>query len=323
MAKIVSMSPLPGEFIQGMLESKGVEGVEVVSASFYSQDEMKEALKDAEYIVADFSFKNKITREIVSYSKNVKFIQQPSVGYQHIDVEACSEAGIKVANCAGANTVDVAEHTVMSGLCLIKKIMMSSRTTRMGEWRQMEIGPVELSGKVWGILGMGLIGKAVAERLNPFGVKTVYHDLYRLNEAAEKKMNLTYRKLPDMFSEVDILSIHCPLTPKTKNLINQDTIASMKSGAVIINVARGEIVDEQDLADALQGGKLAGAAIDVFTEEPLNPDSPLLKVTVDNLILSPHVAGVSEQSKMRIMSMTIENLAKVIKGGEPDNLING
>ncbi len=322
MTKIVSMSPLPAEFIQSMLESKGLEGIKVVNVTFSSPHEVKEELQDAEVVVGDFSFKNEITAETVALLKNAGFIQQPSVGYQHIDIEACAKSGIKVANCAGANTIDVAEYTVMSGIALMKKIMMSSRTTRMGEWRQMEIGPVELKDKTWGILGMGRIGKAVAERLYPFGVNMVYHDLTRLDEHTEKEMKLTYlNDINDLWENVDVLSLHCPLTPQTKNLINKDTIGGMKSGAVIINVARGEIVNEQDLADALQEGKLAGAAVDVFSKEPIKPDNPLLEVNADNLILSPHVAGVSEESKMRIMNMTIENLARFIQGKQPHNLL--
>ena len=322
MIKIVSMSPLPGEFIQGMLESKGVEGVEVVNTNFCPPEEINNALREAEYIVADFSFHNKIDSKTVELLENTRFIQQPSVGYQHIDVEACTKVGIKVANCAGANTVDVAEHTVMSGLCLLKNIMMSNRTTRQGEWRQMEIGPVELGGKVWGIIGMGRIGKAVAERLNPFSVELVYYKPTRLSADEENKLNVTYRQFFDLLREADILSLHCPLTPETKNLMNADNIASMKSGAMLINVSRGEIVDEQALADALRKGKLAGAAVDVFSDEPITSDNPLLKVDSDNLILSPHVAGVSEESKTRIMNMSIDNLAKFIKGETPDSLIN-
>lgn len=321
MTKLVSMAPLPGEFIKGMLENEGVAGIEVVGAGFFSREEMKAALQGAEFILGDFSFKNSIDREILEHCKDVKFIQQPSVGYQHIDIEACKNKGIRVANCAGANTVDVAEHTVMSGLCLIKKIMMSNRTTRLGEWRQMEIGPAELAGKAWGILGMGRIGKAVAKRLISFGVELYYYDVHRLEEETEIEMNLKYLTLPELLKIVDILSIHCPLTDETRHLINNETIASMKSGTMIINVARGEIVDEEALAEALEKGKIAGASIDVLSEEPINPENPLLKVNRDNLIMSPHVAGVSEESKKRIINMTILNLAKAIKGEEPENVI--
>jgi len=239
MVKVVSMAPLPEEFIQNMLESRGVEGAEVTVAASMAPEEMKSALQEAEYIIGDFSFKNEIKADTVSFLKKARLIQQPSVGYQHIDVEACAGAGIQVANCAGANTVDVAEHTVMSGLCLIKKIMFSSRTTRQGEWRQMDTGPGELSGKVWGILGMGRIGKAVAQRLYPFGVRILYHSRRSLNDKLEEEMNLEYRQLTELLNESDILSIHCPLTPETRDMINKESISSMKTGAVIINVARG------------------------------------------------------------------------------------
>ena len=323
MVKVVSMAPVTEDFVQNMLESKGVKGVEAVVAAFFHPEEMRSALQEADYIIGDFSFKNVITEETVGYLKKARFIQQPSVGYQHIDVEACARAGIQVANCAGANTVDVAEHTVMSGLCLVKKVMTSSYTTRQGEWRQMEIAPGELSGKVWGILGMGRIGQAVARRLYPFGVKTLYYSRSRLNESSEKELNAEYRDFTDLLGEVDVLSLHCPLTPETRNLINKKSLASMKTGAVIINVARGEIVDEQDLADALQEGKLSGAAVDVFREEPISRDNPLLKLDMYNLLLSPHVAGVSEESKIRIMNMTFDNLVRAINGERPENLVVG
>ncbi len=317
------MAPLPPDFITHILTSKGLDDIGVIDASAYSSEAMQQAVADADIILGDFTFNNKITADIAKAARKVRLIQQPSSGYQHIDVEACTAMGIPVANCPGANCIAVAEHTVMCGLGLLKKIIFASQSTQKGEWKQMEIRPVELHGKRWGIVGMGRIGRAVAERIKPFGVHILYYSRSRLNKKDERERGIVFTSLADLFTSADVISLHCPLTDETRKLVNAATIATMKTTSVLINVGRGELVDEQALADALRNGKIAGAALDVFCEEPIRPENPFLQTTHGNLILSPHIAGVSNESQLRIIDMTMENIARALRGEKPENLLTG
>lgn len=322
MDKVLSLAPLPAVIISELFKMQGVEGIEVVDASGFSPEQIVEAVRDAQYIIGDYTFLHPITREVAQAARQVKLIQQPSVGYQHIDVEACTEFGLKVANTAGANTVAVAEHTVMTALCLLKNIFFAARTTAAGEWRQMEVRPVELGGRTWGFVGFGRIGRAVAERLIPFGPRMLYYDPYRLEPAEEARCRVVYAGLEDVLQQADVLSLHCPLTPETTGLIGRANIARMKPGAVVINVARGEVIDEQALVEALREGRLGGAALDVFGAEPIAGDNPLLAMAGDRVILSPHVAGVTQEAQGRIINMTIANIVKVMQGQSPESLVN-
>jgi glyoxylate reductase len=288
-----------------------------------SEEEIKKAFSSVDIVLGDYTFKKKITADILSTVKNLKFIQQPSVGYQHIDVDACNARGIKVANTAGANTVSVAEHTIAWGLCLLKNMFHAHTSTKSGGWEQMSIKPAELKGKVWGIVGFGRIGQAVAQRLKPFGLsRIIYHDTYRPEPSVEQALGVEYTELTDILSQSDIISLHAPLTDSTRAMINEDAVNSMKQGAYLINVARAELVDEKALAEAIKKGKIAGAGIDVFSEEPVNMDNPLLGVESEKLLLSPHVAGVTDEAVARIINMATANIARVLKGEKPESLVN-
>jgi phosphoglycerate dehydrogenase-like enzyme len=323
--KIVSLCTLNAEVIMMMIKRAGrlnPEDIEIIDANRLSDTEIIELVKDAFVILGDFTFKKKITREIAMGAKNVKLIQQPSVGYQHIDIDACTEAGVPVSNTAGANTTSVAEYTIMAALGLVKRLMPAHRATASGEWKQMEIGAGDLDGKLWGLIGMGRIGCAVSERLIPFGVRVVYHDPVRLNEYDEKKYHAVYIDFDEMLKSADIISLHCPLTEKTRGLIGNSQLSMMKTTALIINVARGEIIDEAALARALKDHKIGGAALDVFAEEPISGANPLLGLKDKNLILTPHIAGATNESKMRIISAAINNIVKVLNGEKPDFIVN-
>ncbi|HQL43141.1 MAG TPA: 2-hydroxyacid dehydrogenase [Spirochaetota bacterium] len=318
---IVSFSPLPPEFIVNILHNHGITDIEVINVYDKPKDDILLNVSRADIIIGDYTFKHSIDREMIAAMKKVKLIQQPSAGYQHIDIMACKEAQISVANTAGANSISVAEYTILAALCLLKNIFFASRTTAKGEWQQMQIRPVELYGKTWGIVGMGRIGKLLAQRLIVFGVTILYYDPWRLTLESEQLMSVKYVSFYELIKTSDIISLHCPLTEETKGLLGKEELSTMKSSAIIINVARGEIIDENALADALKEGRIAGAALDVFSDEPINSNNPLLKVDNDRLLLTPHVAGVSIESQIRIINLTIENIIAVISGREPVNII--
>ena len=323
--KIVCLAPLPVEIIQSLLPGEGldsIEGIEIISANSMPENEIIEQLKNATIVIADFTFNIALTSSMILGAKHLKLVQNLSVGYQHIDVGACTKAGIKVGNTPGANDSGVAEHTVMLGLCLVKKLMYANRTTREMQWKFTYLRAGEINGKCWGLIGMGSTGKAVAKRLIPFGVTTIYFDIHKLNEALEDEYQVTYFTFKDLLKNADIISLHCPLTEETKKMISTAEIELMKNTAILINVARGEVIDEQAVADALKNERIAGAGLDVFSKEPITKDNPLLGVDVDNMILTPHIAGSTSESQFKIVSMAFSNIRKVLIGKEPDHLVN-
>lgn len=323
--KIVSLSTLGPELLMLMIKNNGIadpDDVEVIGANHLPDGNIVELVRDADVIFGDFTFKKHVTAEMARAAKKAQLIQQPSVGYQNIDVEACTGAGIPVANTAGANTVSVAEHVVMTALCMVKNLLMAHRTTVAGEWRQMDIGAVELQGRLWVLIGMGRIGRAVAERLIPFGVRMAYYDAVRMGGDDELRLHAACSGMEELLKTADIISIHCPLTDETRGMVSAGRLALMKPSAFIINVARGEVLDEGALALALKEKRIAGAALDVFSEEPVGSDSPLLGLEEANLVLTPHVAGVTQEAKMRIITAAVRNMVSVLNGGRPDFVIN-
>jgi phosphoglycerate dehydrogenase-like enzyme len=325
MAKtVLSLAPLSAELVKLLIQqTPNVPDFEVIAGHEMSEEKLKKAISEADVVLGDYTFKQKITAGIVSASRNLKFIQQPSVGYQHIDVDACAAKGIKVANTAGANTVSVAEHTIAWGLCLLKNMFHAHTSTKLGGWEQMSIKSAELKGKVWGIVGFGRIGQTVAQRLSPFELsRIIYYDTHRPEPSAEQQFGVEYAELNALLRQSDIISIHAPLTDETRNMINEDALKSMKSSAYLINVARAELVDERALAEAIRKGTIAGAGVDVFSEEPLTLNNPLLEVESERLFFSPHVAGVTDEAAGRIINMASANIARVLKEEKPESLVN-
>lgn len=322
--KIVSFSPFPAGVIQFLISPylAGRE-VEIVTPEKKDEEYLADLLKDADILIGDFTFNIPVTKKILSKTTKLKLIQQPTVGYQHIDIQAARELNIPVANTAGANDISVAEHTIMVALALLKKLFYAHQKTKEGQWVQMEMfdmGIFELYQKTWGIIGMGKIGKEVARRLNAFSINILYYDKIKLSEEKEKELNAKYRPLDKLLRESDIISLHLPLTEETKNLISEKEINMMKPHSYLINVSRGELVDEEALAKALKQKRIAGAAVDVFSTEPISPSCPLL--SAPNIILTPHIAGATNESRARIIQKTVENVVRVLNGEEPIDVVN-
>lgn len=326
---IVSFSPLPEAFLMALFSpyKHEIEGdIEfIVINDLSDKEKVFEALRRADAVIGDYTFRIPITAEMCKEMKNVRVIAQPSTGYDHIDVEACAKAGVPVANIGGANAVSVAEYTIMVALALLRRLILAHTSTLRGEWLQwdlMEMGTYELQGKTWGIIGFGRIGREVAKRLRPFEVKILYYDKVRFPKEVEEEYRVEYAPLPKLLRSSDIVSIHVPLTPETRGMIGERELRLMKPTAILINPARGEIVDEEALARALREGWIMGAAVDVYSREPPGPDHPLLNLGEANVILTPHIAGATTDARSRIIQVTIENIVRVLKGEKPINVVN-
>ena len=254
---------------------------------------------------------------------SLKLIQQPSIGYDNIDLKACSERGILVANAPTGNVATVAEHTIAMALALVRKLVRANAGVREGRWDRLTLEPSEIGGKTWGVVGFGEIGRAVALRLRPFGLaKVLYAAPHQSSKEVEEQYGVEYSPLPMLLKASDIVSLHVPLTDSTRNLIDAGALSSMKSGAYLINLSRGGVVDEAALADALLKQVIAGAATDVFVEEPISAADPLLKVPEDKILFTPHIAGMSPESMRRILMDSAENIARALAGQPPLHLVN-
>jgi len=303
--------------------SPGVPDTDVVDGHDMSAEELAKAFVKADVVLGDYTFKRRIGKELLAKAGPLKLIQQPAAGYDNIDIKACAERGIRVANAPTGNTITVAEHTIAMGLALLRKLVPANRGVREGRWERLTLQPSELGGKIWGLVGLGQIGRAVSLRLRPFGLtKVLYYDPHQAPKEVEEQHGVEYAPLPALLKSSDIVSLHVPLTDSTRNMIGADALSFMKSSAYLINVSRGQLVDGTALADALRKQMIAGAATDVFAEEPPSAADPLLQAQHDKILFSPHIAGMSAESARRIMMQSAENIARVLAGQDPLYVVN-
>jgi len=327
--KVVVLSPLP-EGLVGMFFSEHLERHKI-QATFVTVNEpdmerLRGELSDADMVVGDYTFKVPITAEMCEWMPRVKLIAQPSTGYDHIDVDACRRKRIPVSNIGGANAVSVAEHTLALALMLLKRIGYAHQRILQGVWTQQELmsAATELSGKVWGIIGLGRIGREVSARARAMGADVQYTDLQRLGPEEEEVLGVKFGELRRLLADSDVVSIHVPLTETNRKMIGVEELRLMKSNAIFVNVSRGELVDEEALAKAVTQGWIGGAGVDVFSVEPVVPDSPLVRAARDgaNLVLTPHIGGATSDARMRIIQVTVENVLRVMLGQNPMNVVN-
>ena len=325
MATVVSFSPVPAPILsQWLVSQSGQAGLKVVAADEAQGTAWEEALQSATAALGDYTFRHVIDDALLARMPLLKFVQQPSVGYQHIDLEACRRRGVLVANTPGVNSAAVAEYTVMAALALLRRLELANAATHTGQWAQHELmwehGMFELAGKTCGIVGLGSVGREVAKRFAPFGVQLVYFDVVRAPVEVEQQLGISYKPLEHLLRLADVVSLHVPLTEQTRNLIGPKQLGLMKFNAVLINVARGECVDEAALAERLKAKKLGGAACDVFSQEPIAADHPLL--SVGSALLTPHIAGAVNEVRERVVHMAVANMVRTLKGEPPQYVLN-
>lgn len=283
-------------------------------------EEIVERIGDAEVV---YTNKTPISRETLDVCKNVKFIGVLATGYNIVDIEAAKEKGIPVSNIPTYGTAAVSQFAIALLLELCHHIGEHSDAVKAGEWSSnpdwcfWKHPLVELAGKTMGIIGFGRIGQDTGKIAQALGMKVLAYDAFRRAELESETCH--YADLDTLLAESDVISLHCPLFPDTEGIINKDTIAKMKDGVMIINDSRGPLIVEEDLRDALNSGKVAGAALDVVSTEPIQMDNPLLDAK--NVILTPHIAWAPKESRQRLMDIAVDNL-KHFADGEPQNVVN-
>jgi len=322
-AKIVSFAPFPLE-AQRSWFLKYVDHSEVeftVARMDLSEDEVCEAVSDATIIMAT-PMTPFLNRKILDSAKKVKLVQFVSVGYDRIDLDAAAELGIPVANNAGVNAITVAEHAIMMILILQKKAVQYHDSVMQGKWPEYTPGDMwELRGRALGILGLGAIGTEVAKIARGFGARVLYNKRNRLTEDAEKELGVEYRSFEDLLKESDVLTVHVPLTDETRHMIGEDEVAKMKDGAIVVNTARRDVVDESALSNALRRGKLYGVGIDVPKTSDDRAEELRKLFGGYNAIITSHIASASRQIMGRIIERMGENIRRALSGEEPKFLV--
>jgi D-3-phosphoglycerate dehydrogenase/(S)-sulfolactate dehydrogenase len=263
-------------------------------------EELKNALKDATALVV--RNRTKVTADVIASAPKLKVIARAGVGLDNIDIKAADAAGVVVVAGLGANAVSVGELTLGLALSLLRNIPTHDQLTRQGNWQRTP--GRELSGLTWGLLGCGATGLATAKLLQGFGCKIIGFDPY-----AKNLQGIELTTFEDVLRNSDVVSIHMPATPETNGSINAATLRLMKPDSILINVGRGEVINEADLIDALKAKVIAGAALDVRAQEP--PKKAELE-DIPNLILTPHVAGITSESQLRINEILASNILKVL-----------
>lgn len=306
----------PGDISWEGLEALG----EVTVYDRTKPEEVVERIGDAEVV---YTNKTPITRETLDQCENIRFIGVLATGYNIIDIEAAKEKGIPVSNIPTYGTAAVSQFAIALLLELCHHIGEHSDAVKNGEWTSnpdwcfWKYPLVELAGKTMGIVGFGRIGQDTGKIAQALGMKVLAFDAYKRPELESETCR--YADLDTLLAESDVISLHCPLFPDTEGIINKDTIAKMKTGVMIINDSRGPLIVEEDLRDALNSGKVAGAALDVVSTEPIKMDNPLL--SAKNVILTPHIAWAPKESRQRLMDIAVENLQCFVDGA-PQNVVN-
>lgn len=278
-----------------------------------SDDEKAELTRHAEFLVLHPA---EISGEVLKAAKSLRLMQLLSAGYDKIDLRLTTQLGIPVATNGGANAWAVAEHSVALLLALYKRLLQCDRSVRDGKWRQAISGfdTFEVAGKTVGLVGAGNIGKKVARRLKAFETQIIYYDVVPAPEI-EAELGARRVALEALLKEADIICLHLPLLRETRGLIAAREFAMMKPNAVLLNTSRGEVVDEAALTVALKEKRIAGAGIDVFHQEPIAPDNPLLQLP--NVVLTPHSAGHAYEGWFRRARFAWENIQRVASGEPP------
>lgn len=307
---VVPPSVETGELAREMAPS----GFELALAGVGGRD-IKALLDKAEYIVCYPHVK--MDEAFYRAAPGLRLVQLLSAGYDNVDLDAARRARVPVSNNGGANAISVAEHAVMLMLTVARKVIMQHRNVAAGRWRGNGPAPqmFELFNKTLGIVGLGAIGKKVARLAQAFGMRVQYYDIARLSEADEDALGVRFRLLRELLKNSDFVSLNVPLNASTRGMIGEGELALMKPSAILVNTCRGPVIDEIALYRVLNAGKIFGAGLDVFDQEPPPADNPLLKL--DNVVLTAHFAGPTSDNHVARFRNAFDNVQRVHRGEPP------
>ncbi len=308
--------------VSDKISDKGVEilkkaGLIVDVKTGMKPDELKACIGEYHGLVIRSA--TKVTADVIDAAKSLKVIGRAGSGLDNVDKASASKKGIVVMNTPGGNTITTAEHSIALLFSVARLIPQATASMKAGKWEKKKFMGVELFNKTLGIIGLGNIGNQVAKKAQGLEMTVIAYDPF-LSEERAKALGVEKVELPELFSRSDFITIHTPLTPETRNLINSETIRMMKDGVRIINCARGGIVNEKDLYEALKSGKVAGAALDVFEKEPVEPDNPLL--SLDNVVCTPHLGAATEEAQENVAIAVAEQIADYLVHGTIRNAVN-
>jgi D-3-phosphoglycerate dehydrogenase len=300
-------------------------GVELLRANPAFQVDENTGLKEeqllliiGEYEALVVRSQTKVNKRVIDAAKKLRVIGRAGVGVDNVDVEAATRRGIIVMNTPGGNTISTAEHTFSMMMSLARKIPQAHASVKAGKWDRKSFEGVELYNKTLGIIGMGRIGGEVARRAIAFGMRVLAYDPF-LSLSRAKALQVEVVELDEIYARADFITVHVPMTDQTRGMINKDTMAKMKKGVRLINCARGGIINEQDLYDAIKAGKVAGAALDVYEKEP-PADSPLREL--DAMVMTPHLGASTQEAQESVGTEIAEQIMEVLAGGTIRNAVN-
>ena len=317
MSKVLLVDPIPLPLLERM-RTMIPAGADLDVVSTYSEEDLARHAAEAEILLV---LNRKVDARLLSFVPRARFVQRVGVGYDNLDLGALQTAGVVAAYTPGANAVAVAEYTILLMLALLKRFVAAESAARQGGWPTMELfqaGLGDLANATVGLVGFGNIGRAVAQRLAPFGSRLLYTARHAVDAATEQQFGVHYASLDELLASSTIVSLHLPLNEATEGLIGEAELAKMPVGAFLVNTSRGELLDEAALRRALVSGKLGGAALDVLRNERPggNPFMDLPQV-----IVTPHLAGGSRAGVERALQMAVANIARFLRGESPLDLV--
>jgi len=301
----------------GIDKLRSASGVTVDEQPSLNAEELARIIGGYEALIV--RSKSRVTADLLDQAANLRVVGRAGTGVDNIDVGAATQRGIIVMNAAAGNTVTTAEHTMAMLLALARRIPQAVESTRAGRWEKTKFLGVELMGKTLGIIGLGRIGTAVAERARAFGMSVLAYDPYFTKEAAYE-LGIEMIPLDELICRADFITLHTPLTDETRYLIDSAAIDRMKSGVRLINCARGGLIDEIALADGIRSGKVAGAALDVFEQEPTPADNSLL--ALEEVITTPHLGASTAEAQLGVATMIAEQVLDYLKHGTIRGAVN-
>ncbi|PIW86103.1 MAG: phosphoglycerate dehydrogenase, partial [Nitrospirae bacterium CG_4_8_14_3_um_filter_50_41] len=260
----------------------------------------------------------KVTEGLLKHAARLKVVGRAGTGLDNVDIAAASRKGIVVMNTPGGNTITTAEHTLAMIMSMCRNIPEATASLKIGKWEKKKFTGIELYGKTLGVIGLGNIGKNLAQRARSLGMNVIGYDPYMTEEMA-RSLGVSLVSLDEIYAQSDIITVHTPLSPETRYLINSETISRMKNGVRLVNCARGGIIKEADLLEALKSGKVAGAALDVFENEP-PLGNPLLQL--ENVVVTPHLGASTSEAQVNVAVMVAKQMVEYLKTGVARNARN-